>query len=188
MIPSRTWRRPPGRRGSGGLFIQPAGKAPRAPAMLFGGPAAPQPHGLATPGCSVPNTATPPPCPGWPSCRAAERPEVPRCPRQQPCFCTQTAATLRHHHARNGFSMPRQHLQPWCRMWKLVLKRTRTRHVPSSGGSQRPPFPMGREPQQGGGLGAGMAAGLGAAMATGWGPRAGGSDGCGAVITRGWGQ
>lgn len=58
MIPSRTWRRPPRKRG---LFVQPAGQAPTAPPVPRG--AAPQPPSQVTLGDKAPEMALKDACP-----------------------------------------------------------------------------------------------------------------------------
>lgn len=128
MIPSRTWRRLPGRRGSGGLFIQPAGKAPSAPAMLCG--AAPQHPGLVTPGDKVPEMATLSQHLGWLPCHGARD--------GHPAVAPKTAALPQH-------PIWRPHLSTQCPRWQLYLSATLApvNIVPHAraGADKTPPFP-----------------------------------------------
>lgn len=89
MIPSRTWRRPPGRRGSGGLFIQPVGKAPIAPAVPCG--VAPQSPSLVTPGDKVPKMAAVPWCPRWQPHLSATVPKMAALPQRHTGTCGPSA-------------------------------------------------------------------------------------------------
>lgn len=92
MIPSRTWRRPPGRRGSGGLFIQPAEKAPSAPAMPCR--VAPRPPSLVTPGDKVPEVATLSQRLRWQPCHGARD--------GHPAVAPETVAPAQSHSAQDG--------------------------------------------------------------------------------------